>query len=86
MDGKRVQQLVGDEDAFERFGQRRAGARQPIAQVAECRRLRIARRGTRVDQVQTNMGIELGMTRSNRREDVRGQAAIAGAGFHEIEV
>jgi len=35
MHGKRIEQLVGNENAFERFGQQAAGARQPIGHIAE---------------------------------------------------
>ena len=86
MHRKRIEQLVGDENALERFRQRSAGARQPIAQVAERRRLRVARRRARFDEVQTKPAIELGVAISNRAQDIRGQAAVAGSGLDQIEV
>jgi hypothetical protein len=70
MHRKRVEELVGDENALERFGQQAAGARQPIVHIAECRQLRIARRRARFYQVQANVRIQLGMAIANRPEDV----------------
>ena len=70
MHRERVEQLVRDQDAFERFRQCRAGRGEPIADLAERRRLSGTRRGARFDEMKMDRAVEIGMLRLRRPQDV----------------
>ncbi len=83
--GKRIEQLVRDEHAFELLGQRRRRGRQTLGGVAERCRLGGAGIGARFDQVEAQATVERRIAPSDGAEDVGGEPAVAGAGFDEIE-
>ena len=51
MHGQRIEQLVRDEDAFERRGEVSGTGRETIAVLSERRALRLARGGARLDEM-----------------------------------
>jgi hypothetical protein len=70
VDRQRVEELVGDQDAFVRIRQGRTGPRQPIGDVAQGLNLRCARRGARFYQVQADRFVESGVVPLRRAKDV----------------
>src|SRR5215471_16519867 len=86
MDGERVKQLVGDQDAGEtgwKIGGRR---RESVLQIAE--RFALGSSGFRadLDQMKPDAIVERRMAASDRAQDVSRQPSVARSGFDEIEL
>src|SRR5919204_5522214 len=85
MRGHRVEQLVGDEHAFERRGQRWFGGCQSIGHFAERGALSAARGGARFDELQAKAAVEVRMFAFGGAKDIRREPSVSRAGLDEIE-
>jgi hypothetical protein len=86
MDRQRVEQLIGDECAFERFRQRRPGRREAVDDIVQRACLRLPGLGARLDEVESNGVVEGGMSSACGAGDIAGETSVPGAGFDEVEI
>jgi hypothetical protein len=82
---QRVEQFVGDQDAFERLRKRRTSGCQPLGDFAKRCGLSAACRRARFDQMQADGLVEGRVPPLRGAQDVGREARVTGAGFDEVK-